>query len=48
MPIEISDKTIKLKFIEKINQLSGQEIYRCFQCGTCGGACPMSDTLGKL
>lgn len=42
MPIEISEKTVKNEFIEKVAKLSGQNIYKCFQCGTCGGACPMS------
>lgn len=42
MPIQISDKTVKSEFIEKVVKLSGQNIYKCFQCGTCGGACPMS------
>lgn len=48
MPIEISEKTIKHEFIEKIGQLSGQDIYKCFQCGTCGGACPMSGQMETL
>lgn len=45
MPIEISEKTIKHEFIERVGQLSGQDIYKCFQCGTCGGGCPMSDQM---
>ena len=48
MPIEISEKTIKHEFIERIGQLSGQDIYKCFQCGTCGGACPMSGQMETL
>ncbi len=48
MAIEISEKTIKHEFIEKINELSGQDIYKCFQCGTCGGACPMSGQMEIL
>ncbi len=48
MPIEISEKTIKHEFIEKISQLSGQDIFKCFQCGTCGGACPMSGQMETL
>jgi heterodisulfide reductase subunit C2 len=42
MPIQVSDKTVKRDFIEKVVKLSGQNIFKCFQCGTCGGACPMS------
>lgn len=45
MPIKISDKTIDHDFIEKVIEISGQDIYKCFQCGTCGGACPMSPQL---
>jgi heterodisulfide reductase subunit C2 len=48
MPIEISDKTIKREFIEKVKQLSGQDINKCFQCGTCGGACPMSGQMDTM
>ncbi len=48
MPIEISDKTVKSEFIEKVQRLSGQNIYKCFQCGTCGGACPMSDHMDTV
>ncbi len=48
MPIEISEKTIKHEFIEKVSQLSGQDIFMCFQCGTCGGACPMSGEMDTL
>jgi heterodisulfide reductase subunit C len=48
MPIKISEKTIKSGFIEKVKKLSGQNIHKCFQCGTCGGACPMSAQLTTL
>lgn len=29
------------EFLDKINQLSGQKITLCEQCGTCSGSCPM-------
>jgi heterodisulfide reductase subunit C2 len=48
MPISISEKTIKSEFVEKVKKLSGQNIHKCFQCGTCGGACPMSGELETL
>lgn len=28
-------------FLKKINDLSGQLITKCDQCGTCSGSCPM-------
>lgn len=45
MPIKISEKTIRRDFIDKVQKLSGQNINQCFQCGTCGGACPMSGEM---
>ena len=48
MPIKISPKTIKHEFIQKVMELSGQNIYKCFQCGTCGGACPMSAEMDSV
>ena len=48
MPITISEKTMKSDFVEKLVKLSGQNIYKCFQCGTCGGACPMSGELETM
>ncbi len=29
------------EFLEKITELSGEEITLCEQCGTCSGGCPM-------
>ena len=29
------------KFLNKINELSGQVVTLCEQCGTCSGACPL-------
>jgi heterodisulfide reductase subunit C len=48
MPVEISEKTIKKDFIRKVEELSGQDIHKCFQCGTCGGACPMSENMDMV
>lgn len=44
MPIKVSAKTVRKEFLEKLAKLSGQNVHQCFQCGTCGGSCPM----GKL
>jgi len=43
MPIRISEQTAKKGFVEKVKEISGQNVYMCFQCGTCAGACPISD-----
>ena len=42
MPIKLSPKTIKKEFIAKLEELSGQNIQQCFQCGTCTASSPES------
>jgi heterodisulfide reductase subunit C2 len=41
MPVKISPKTVKGEFIQKLEELSGQNVQKCFQCGTCTASCPM-------
>jgi len=40
MRTEISIKNIKSKFIDKVEELSGENIYTCYQCGKCSAGCP--------
>ncbi len=35
------------EFIEKINELSGQNVNKCMQCGMCTGSCPMTAGMDK-
>jgi heterodisulfide reductase subunit C len=48
MTIKISSKTVKKDYVEKLQRLSGQNIQQCFQCGTCGGSCPMGGHMDAL
>ena len=45
MSVLISSKTVKNDFVQKIKELSGQNVQLCFQCGTCTGSCPMSEFM---
>jgi len=36
---------VSMHFIEKIKELSGENVKVCMQCGTCTSACPMSDEM---
>ena len=36
----------KLHAVKKISEISGENIYRCMQCGTCSAVCPMVDSMG--
>lgn len=48
MAVKISPKTVKKEFINKIEKLSGQNVQQCFQCGTCGGSCPMGRNMDMV
>ena len=41
--LKISNKN--LKFLDKVEELSGEVITLCDQCGTCSGSCPMIDEM---
>ncbi len=41
MPILLSDDTVSLEFIRKVEEISGENFSQCMQCGTCSGMCPM-------
>lgn len=36
---------ISMESIERINELSGENVKVCMQCGTCTAACPMADEM---
>jgi len=41
MSIRITRRNIDALLVEKIREISGENITACMQCGTCGGVCPM-------
>ncbi len=45
MPVKITPKTVSTDFIKKLEELSGQNVHLCMQCGTCSGSCPMSENM---
>jgi len=32
--------------LDRIAEISGENIYACMQCGTCSAVCPMVDSMG--
>lgn len=37
----LSQETMNLDFVKKVEHLSGSSVRRCFQCGKCSAGCPM-------
>lgn len=45
MALKITDRTISEALRRKVKEISGQDIGKCFQCGTCSGSCPMTSHM---
>ncbi|MFC1863495.1 4Fe-4S dicluster domain-containing protein [Thermodesulfobacteriota bacterium] len=48
MVIKISSKQSSKNIASQLESLSGQNVYRCIQCGYCSGSCPMTDNMDAL
>ncbi len=45
MRILINGRTVDQDFIERVEEISGQNIKQCMQCGTCSASCPMEEGM---
>jgi heterodisulfide reductase subunit C len=48
MRINLSKKKIKDPFIGKVEELSGQNLLACYQCGKCSAGCPAVSQMDIL
>ena len=48
MRIKISQKKVRDQFVAKIEELSGQKILACYQCGKCSAGCPAVSEMDIL
>ena len=48
MRIKLSQKKIKDPFVAKIQELSGQNLLECYQCGKCSAGCPAVSQMDIL
>src|SRR4030043_949256 len=46
--MELSRKDFEKELIVKIEELSGQNIYACYQCGKCSAGCPLVEHMDIL
>jgi heterodisulfide reductase subunit C len=38
----------QLKFAKKVEELSGENVRKCYQCGKCSAGCPIADQMDLL
>lgn len=48
MRIKISRKKVNNSFVKKIQELSGQNLLACYQCGKCSAGCPAISEMDIL
>lgn len=46
--MKLSRLTLQNEFVKKIEELSGQNIYACYQCGKCSAGCPLVEHMDIL
>lgn len=47
MRVELKGR-IRNEFVKKIEELSGQDLSHCYQCGRCSGGCPSAPFMDFL
>jgi heterodisulfide reductase subunit C len=48
MRIKLKTGADERKFIERIIELSGENVYACYQCGRCSAGCPVAFEMDLL
>ena len=48
MRIEISSQTLNSGFVRKVEEISGQDLLSCNQCGKCSAGCPLCFAMDFL
>ncbi|MCK4765796.1 MAG: 4Fe-4S dicluster domain-containing protein [Candidatus Aminicenantes bacterium] len=48
MRVNISRRRIKDPFVKKVEELSGQNLLACYQCGKCSAGCPAVSQMDIL
>lgn len=48
MRSEISPQRLHSDFVKKVEEISGQSLLSCYQCGKCSAGCPMAFAMDLL
>lgn len=48
MRIKISAKSLRSDFVKKVEEISGETLPSCYQCGKCSAGCPMAFAMDLL
>jgi len=48
MRVDISPKKLHSDFVKKVEEISGETLPSCYQCGKCSAGCPMSSAMDLM
>jgi heterodisulfide reductase subunit C len=48
MRVELSSRKIHSDFVKKVEEISGETLPSCYQCGKCSAGCPMSSAMDLM
>lgn len=48
MRVELTSAKLQGNFVRKVEEISGQDLLSCYQCGICSAGCPMSFAMDLL
>jgi len=48
MRVKLKSGQAAKKFIERVEELSGENVYACYQCGRCSAGCPVASEMDLL
>jgi heterodisulfide reductase subunit C len=46
--VKLSRDTVQSDFVKLVNEISGQNILNCYQCGRCSAGCPLTFAMKDL
>ncbi|MBS3741131.1 MAG: 4Fe-4S dicluster domain-containing protein [Candidatus Cloacimonetes bacterium] len=45
MPISLNRNKVRNELVKRIEEISAQDIFQCYQCGNCSSGCPVIDYM---
>jgi heterodisulfide reductase subunit C len=46
--VRISRKNVKGEFVKRVEEISGENVLTCYQCGRCSAGCPLTFAMKDL